>query len=99
MITAKKGKVRPQVKISTNCIGIDGSFKIGVVAQGACLAAGDTVQLKSVGNPVQTCRILKVEPQPPATGPVPVEKPHHKHRAAPETTRPAPADSPPASPE
>ncbi|MEJ1970703.1 MAG: hypothetical protein WDN03_19055 [Rhizomicrobium sp.] len=61
-VTAKRGKPRAEVHIETDCIGIDGHARIKVQARAVCLAAGDIVQLKRSGDPVQTCNITKVSP-------------------------------------
>lgn len=62
-VMSKHGKPKIKVKAETNCIGIDGGVtKVEVEAKGACLAAGDTIMLKRPGNPIQTCRIVKVDP-------------------------------------
>ena len=62
LVTATHGRKPAQVRIQTNCIGIDGGAKISVSATAQCLAPGDGVELKRPGEPVQTCRVSKIDP-------------------------------------
>ncbi|MBV9540481.1 MAG: hypothetical protein JO167_04375 [Alphaproteobacteria bacterium] len=69
MVTATLGKVRPTMKVSTTCISLDRSARISVSAAASCLATGDTVTIKRVGDLPQTCRIGQVTPMPPEAPP------------------------------
>jgi hypothetical protein len=60
LVNATHGKVHPLLRVSTNCIGIDGGAKITFTAASGCLAVGDGVALKRPGEPVQTCQITRI---------------------------------------
>ncbi len=60
LVNATFGKVHPSLRITTNCIGIDGGAKITFTAASSCLAVGDSVALKRSGEPVQTCQITRI---------------------------------------
>jgi hypothetical protein len=65
LVTAAIGKRRAQVRLETTCIGLDASAHISVSAATSCVALGDDVSIKRLGEPVQTCRVSKVSSAPP----------------------------------
>ena len=60
LVSASTGKERPGVRITTDCISIDGRGRISVTASGACLSAGDAVVIHRAGEPAQTCKVKAV---------------------------------------
>jgi hypothetical protein len=62
VVSASTGKQRPEVRITTDCISLDGKGQISVSASGVCLAAGDPVVIHRAGEPAQTCKVKAVGP-------------------------------------
>jgi len=65
VVSTSTGRERPEVRITTDCISIDGRGRISVSASGTCLAAGDAVVFHRPGEPAQTCKVKFVAPGAP----------------------------------
>jgi hypothetical protein len=65
IVSASTGKQRPEVRITTDCISLDGKGHISVSASGTCLAAGDPVVIHRAGEPAQTCKVRVIGPGAP----------------------------------
>ncbi|MGH6684850.1 MAG: hypothetical protein ACRECA_13200 [Pseudolabrys sp.] len=64
LVTSIIGKHRGQVRLETTCIGLDRTAHISVSAATNCIALGDDVSIKRLGEPGQTCKVSKVDPAP-----------------------------------
>jgi hypothetical protein len=62
IVTASTGKQRSEVRITTDCISLDGNGRISVTSGGACLATGDPVVIRRAGEPAQTCKVKAIAP-------------------------------------
>ena len=62
LVTATVGARRPRLQVSTTCIGLDAQARISLSASTGCLAMGDSVAVKKLGEPIQSCRVSAVAP-------------------------------------